>query len=235
MEERRSISERLARIPPGRRLLPADFVARNQRERILLAVAVLVSENGYPKTTIDAIAKTARVALGTFYENFASKEAAFLAAFDDSVELAAASLAQLVDPREPWPRQVATALRGLLELIAAEPARARLCLVEALGAGSAALERYQAMLRRAAAPLRAGRELNPRGASLPEGLELAIAGGLAWLVYQRLTRAEQNGLDALLPEMLEIALTPYLGKEEAARAAAAERGDSKAAGEAGTS
>src|ERR1044072_3421259 len=79
MADSRSLSERLAKLPPGRHLIPRDFVAQNQRERMLLATAELVAERGYQKTTIELIAKTARVALSTFYEQFSSKEECFLA------------------------------------------------------------------------------------------------------------------------------------------------------------
>jgi AcrR family transcriptional regulator len=224
-------------MPPGRHLLPADFVAQNQRERLLLAVALLASERGYQKTTIEAIAKTARVALATFYENFANKEECFLAAFDQNVEVAVELLGELVDQTQPWPDRVVVATRGLLDLMAAEPASARLCLVEAPGAGSAGLQRYQAMLERVALKLREGRQLLPSEDSLPEGLELATAGGLAWILYQRLNQRGDEQLTELLPEMIQIALAPYVGREEAvarATAAAAEGPGPEAAGEAGT-
>jgi AcrR family transcriptional regulator len=216
-------------MPPGRHLLPADFVARNQRERLLLAVAILVSERGYQKTTIEGIAKTARVALATFYENFATKEECFLAAFDRNVEVAAEVLGEQVDRGQPWPDQVVVAARGILDLIAADPAGARLCLVEAPAAGSSGLQRYQAMLERIAMKLRYGRTLLPVGDSLPEGLELATAGGLGWLIYQRLSRGDDEQLAGLLPEMLEIALAPYLGRDEAATRSSAVAAESSEA------
>ena len=88
MTEPRPLSERLAKLPPGRHLVPSDFVAQSQRQRILLAMTELVDERGYQKTTIELIAKTARVALVTFYEHFSGKEECFLAAFDESVDAA---------------------------------------------------------------------------------------------------------------------------------------------------
>src|SRR6188474_1369210 len=97
MTESRPISERLAKLPPGRHLVPRDFVAQNQRERMLLATAELVAERGYQKTTIELIAKTARVALVTFYDHFADKEECFLAAFDENVEAARQVFAELLD------------------------------------------------------------------------------------------------------------------------------------------
>ncbi|HEU5143286.1 MAG TPA: TetR/AcrR family transcriptional regulator, partial [Solirubrobacterales bacterium] len=220
MSDPRSLSERLAKLPPGRHLLPPDYVSQNQRERILLATATLVAERGYQKTTIELIAKTARVALSTFYEHFEDKESCFLAAFEESVEAAREIFSDLVDPQLSWPQQIATGLEVLLEMVVKEPERAKLCLVEAQAAGSASLARYQAMLESVAAKLREGRALNPRGASLPEGLEVGIAGGLAWLIHQRLTADRPEGLEALLPEMLQVTLTPYVGQSAAGQAAA---------------
>jgi AcrR family transcriptional regulator len=219
MAETRSISERLATLPPGRHLVPHDFVVQNQRERMLLATAELVAERGYRRTTIELIAKTARVALTTFYEHFEGKEECFLAAFDENVDAAAEVFAELVDPELDWADQVSFGLEVFLEMVATETPRATLCLVESQAAGPAALARYQGMLERVAPKLREGRALNPRSARLPEGLEVALAGGIAWLVHQRLVAGEAAEIKALLPEMLQIALTPYVGEVEAGRAA----------------
>jgi AcrR family transcriptional regulator len=219
MAETRSISERLATIPPGRHLEPRDFVVQSQRERMLLATAELVADRGYRRTTIELIARTARVALTTFYEHFESKEQCFLAAFDESVDAAGEVFAELVDPELDWTDQISTGLEVLLEMVVTETPRATLCLVEAQAAGPAALARYQEMLERLAPKLREGRALNPRSARLPDGLEVAIAGGIAWLIHQRLVAGEAAEIKALLPEMLQIALTPYVGEVEAGRAA----------------
>lgn len=219
MADSRSLSERLAKMPPGRHLVPREFITQNQRERMLLATAELVAERGYQKTTIELIAKTARVALSTFYEQFSSKEECFLAAFEESVAAAKEVFDELLDAEAPWADQIASGLEIFLEMVIAEPARARLCIVEAQAAGTEALARYQAMLESMAPKLREGREFNPRAGRLPDGLEVAIVGGLAWLVHQRLLADRVDGIKALLPEMLQVTLTPYLGEAEASRAA----------------
>jgi AcrR family transcriptional regulator len=219
MADSRSLSERLAKMPPGRHLVPRDFVTQNQRERMLLATAELVAERGYQKTTIELIAKTARVALSTFYEQFSSKEECFLAAFDETVAAAAEIFDEMLDTEQPWAEQIAAGLEIFLEMVVTEPARARLCIVEAQAAGGASLARYQAMLERVAPKLREGRLHNPRSSRLPDGLEVAIVGGLAWLVHQRLIADRADGIKALLPEMLQVTLTPYIGEVEAGRAA----------------
>jgi AcrR family transcriptional regulator len=219
MAERRPLSERLSKTPPGRQLIPSDFVSQNQRERMLLATAELVAERGYQKTTIELIAKTSRVALVTFYEHFSSKEDCFLAAFDESLAAAREVFSELLDPEQPWQEQISSGLEIFLEMVTREEPRAKLCIVEAQAAGSASLARYQAMLESVAPKLREGRELNPRASRLPDGLEVALAGGIAWLVHQRLVAGEVGELKALLPEMLQVTLTPYVGEVEAGRAA----------------
>jgi AcrR family transcriptional regulator len=229
MADSRSLSERLSKLPPGRHLVPRDFVAQNQRERMLLATAELVAERGYQKTTIELIAKTARVALSTFYEQFSSKEECFLTAFDEAIEAAAEVFDELLDPEQEWAEQIAAGLEIALEMVANEPARARLCIVEAQAAGGEALVRYQGMLERIAPKLREGRVHNPRASRLPDGLEVAIVGGLVWLIHQRLIAGREDEIKALLPEMLQVTLTPYVGEVEAGRAADAAQARAAAA------
>jgi AcrR family transcriptional regulator len=219
MSDQRPLSERLSKLPPGPHLVASDFVAQGQRERILAATAELVAERGYQKTTIELIAKTARVALVTFYEHFPSKEECFLAAFDENVAAAKEVFAKLLDPEDSWQDQVSSGLEIFLEMVMKEKARAKLCIVESQAAGAASLSRYQAMLESVAPKLREGRDFNPRASRLPDGLEVAIAGGIVWLVYQRLVADDTDGLMALLPEMLQVTLTPFVGEAEAGRAA----------------
>ena len=104
-------------------------------------------------------------------------------------------------------------------MVVKEPARAKLCIVEAQAAGAASLARYQAMLESVAPKLREGREFNPRSSRLPDGLEVAIVGGHRLAGPPAPGRRRRRGVKALLPEMLQVTLTPYVGEVEAGRAA----------------
>jgi AcrR family transcriptional regulator len=203
----------------GRHGLPANIVAAHQRERLIGATIEMVAKRGYRGTSVDHIVKSARVGYVAFYELFDGKEDCFLAAFDESVAAAREVFAELLDPEQPWQEQISTGLQIFLEMVVKEQARAKLCIVEAQAAGSASLARYQAMLESVAPKLREGREFNPRASRLPDGLEVAIAGGIVWLVHQRLVADDVDDLMALLPEMLQVTLTPYVGEVEAGRAA----------------
>src|SRR5690349_14658926 len=76
----------LARLPPGRHGLPREFVAHNQRERLIAGLAEAVAEHGYSGTTIAHITSHAAVSRRTFYEHFASKDECFIAAYDSVME-----------------------------------------------------------------------------------------------------------------------------------------------------
>ena len=86
MAERARATEELAsgkdRLPPGRHGLPRDFVAENQRERLLNGVVEAVAEHGYNATTIGKITEAAKISRRTFYEYFEGKEDCFLAAYE---------------------------------------------------------------------------------------------------------------------------------------------------------
>jgi AcrR family transcriptional regulator len=172
---------------------PQGPVAATQRERILIATERLIAGKGLVGTTIEAIVKEAGVSSVTFYEHFEGKEECFVAAFDRAVdELGAAIPAELSGPE-----QAGEALAALLEAIDAEPARARLCFVEAQKGGPRLRAHYEAALDAVAS-------------ELSDSLGQAIVGGLAWLLRERLELGGGEGVRDLLPRMTEIVLNPYL-------------------------
>lgn len=222
------LSQRLASKPsPGRGAGPPERALRSpQLERILDATEKLVAANGCAGTSIEAIVKEAGVSTVTFYEFFDGKEACFLAAFDRAVlwgvERMAAAIDEAGEASElSWPEQVATGLRTTTRLIAEAPERARLCLVEAQTGGAELSARFEAALDRLAGKLREGRTLPTASADLPSTHEEATAGALAWLLRERLETDGAGKLEALYPELIDIALAPYLGAGESRQTATA--------------
>jgi AcrR family transcriptional regulator len=197
-----------------------DAAGADQRRRILEATAGLVAEKGYQETTMEDIVRRAKVGYATFYKHFADKEAAFLALLDAAIERSSGRVEDAYKREEgPWADRVGAALGTLFEDVSAHPAAARAVLVEALTAGPEAAARHEQALKRLAPLLRPGRELNPRQAELPGTLEETLAGGVVWVLGQRLLAGEAAKLRGLLPETLEFILRPYLGEDEAAREA----------------
>jgi AcrR family transcriptional regulator len=217
-------SKSTTRPLPGRQPLSRDFITRHQRVRIISALALEISEQGYRRVTVSDVVKRAGVARNTFYENFRSKEDCFLAAQEFAMSTALERVVDAAGAIEDWPRRVSAGLSAFLEYVIAEPALARTCMVEALSAGPEAVRYYEESQQAFISLFQLGRDVSPHGADLPETLEEAIIGGIFWILYQRLAVAETQAIGELLPELVEFALTPYLGAERAREVVVAETG-----------
>ena len=211
------LSQRLAAKPsPGRgEDAGGDALPAPQRERILDAAERLIAENGCAGTSIEALVKEAGVSSVTFYEFFVGKEECFVAAFDRAIAWGVGRMVAAIQEAGEagelsWPEQVATGLRAITGLIVEAPEKARLCLVEAQVGGIELSGRFEAVLDRLAAKLREGRALPTASADLLATHEEATAGALAWLLRERLETGGAEKLDALYPELIDIALSPYL-------------------------
>jgi AcrR family transcriptional regulator len=216
----RALPGKASRQPPGPEPVSRTEVAADQRRRILEATADLVADRGYAEATIEQIVRRAKVGYATFYKQFADKEEAFLALLDAGIERTVYLVEEAYDREDgPWTDKVGAGLGALLDVAAKHPNVARACLVEAPTAGPEAAARHEAALKRFAPLLEGGRELNPRRDKLPASLEETLAGGVLWVIGQRLIAGEEEKLRALLPETLEFLLRPYVGEDEAAREA----------------
>jgi AcrR family transcriptional regulator len=208
------------RPAPGRQQLSREFIARHQRARIIAALSEEIATRGYRGVTVADIVRRAGIARNTFYENFSSKEQCFLSTQDYAVEEALRRVVDAATEVESWQGRVHAGLAAFLEYVASEPALARTCIVEALSAGPAALQRYEESLQAFLPLFRIGRTVSPHGDELPQTLEETIIGGIFWIIYQRIVLGEAEQIEQLLPELVEFALTPYIGAEAAKRASA---------------
>jgi AcrR family transcriptional regulator len=206
------------RLPRGRHGLPRRFIVHNQRERMLLAVAEAVAEQGYATTTVADIIARARLSRRTFYEHFADKEECFLAAYDTVVEQLLAAVGQAYEQAEGWTQKVHDGLETFLAYLAAEPAFARMCIVEVVAAGAEARGRRDAAMRVFVDFLEPGRAEAPRGLVVPALAADVVVGGIYEIIYSRLQRDAADELVEMLPELLYCALVPYVGHAAAQQA-----------------
>ncbi len=207
------------RLPAGRHGLPREFVAENQRERIVTALVDSVAERGYNATTVADITKAASVSRRTFYEHFADKEACFLAAYEMVADHLLGSMKAAAAAYEEWPQKVRAALSTLLSFLAAEPELARICMIEPIAAGGEIAARYRVSLQGLVEILKAGHPEPASGRPLPEATEETLVGGLVSLIVREISNGRAEQLERLLPDVVELTLSPYLGGEEAARIA----------------
>src|SRR4051794_28312132 len=126
----------LSQVQPGGHPLRREVLVHHQRRRILTAVAEVAAERGYRATSVAAVIKRAGVSKLKFYENFSSKEDAFLAACDEAVAEAAQRVAAAAETAGDGPAaRVDAGIGALLDFLAERPALARACILEAPSLG----------------------------------------------------------------------------------------------------
>jgi AcrR family transcriptional regulator len=209
----------MERLPRGRHGLSPEFVAQNQRERLIAGLIEVLYEDGYQKTTVSQIGQRAAVSKSDFYKHFESKDDCFVAAYDAAIERIRGEVEDACSEHSgtSWALRVQAGVAALLGFLASEPAIASMVLVEGLRAGRGIYDRYQAALESFVPLLREGAPRALEGNAVPEAMDEAVVGGIASLLARRVLNDEAEQLDVLLPEVLEFALMPYLGVVETRR------------------
>jgi AcrR family transcriptional regulator len=209
--------EGLPRLPPGRHGLPREFVTRNQRDRITAGIIAAVATDGYHDATVSEIAAAAGLSRRTFYGYFRSKEECFLATYETIADHLEQVMREAGGSERGWPRRVAAELGALLDAYASNPDLASFTLVAPPAAGGGIAEAYRAFLERLLALVTDGM---PKGARTPsESARYALAGGLAALIVAKVNAGDGEELGGLTPDLVELVLTPYMGRERAIKEA----------------
>jgi AcrR family transcriptional regulator len=192
-------------------------VAASQRTRLLEATGRAVADKGYAAATIDDIVRGAGVSKKTFYEHFQDKLGCFLAAYeaasDELYEHVRAAQDGLPSPGadgNAWLERTRAGIRAYLRWLAAEPALARVFLIEVAAAGPEALARRERLRDRYAQRMR---ELQVE-ASSPEEIFHAVVAAADDLVVRRLR--EGRDLLELEPILLYLQVSLLAGPEVAA-------------------
>jgi AcrR family transcriptional regulator len=166
-------------------------IASNQRARLLAAMANVVAAKGYAATTVADVVRDAGVSRSTFYELFASKEACFLAAYNEGVDDLLQAVREAVhDAPDDWRAQLRAGIRAYLARLARPDHFARVYIDEIHAAGAAALEARADALRRFAdryhASFSQARAADPTLREPDPDALLVLCAGTEQLVAERL-------------------------------------------------
>ena len=211
------------RLPRGTHGLDRRLVVASQRERLLEAVGRAVAAKGYGDTTIDDIVRGAGVSKKTFYEHFSDKEDCFVAAYEAAAEQLFERVrdAQLRDPEDDWLARTRAGITAYLRWLAAEPALARVFLIEVGAAGPRAAESRERLRDRYAELI--GRLQQEARADFPELPELpaqifhAVVAAVDDIVVREIREGGAEDLLRLEPVLRYLQVALLAGPEVAAR------------------
>ncbi len=205
------------RLRPGPNGLPRGQVTEIQRSRMLTAAVQAVEDVGYARMTVAQVIGRAKVSRKTFYDVFIDREDCFLAAFDQAVEQARALVVEAYEMETGWREGVRAGLARLLTLMDEEPGLARLCVVEALGAGTRVLESRADVLDELAEVVDRGRFASNAAREPPEVTAEGVIGAVFAVIHTRLLEGGKEPLSKLLAPLMSMIVLPYLGARAASK------------------
>jgi AcrR family transcriptional regulator len=202
---------------PKRRGRKAKSFAERQAvahppERVLRALAAIVSEKGYHATTVAEVVERAGTSQRVFYGHFENKEEAFLAALDSG----SAQMLGLVLPAfrraNSWQESVRAAYEAMFSFGIEEPEYTTLGAVEMYTVGRRALETRDNVMEGLEALLAPGYELAP---NIPPIAAEAIGGAIYALIHDQVKDKGPESLPELAPMATYMTLAPFVGPKEA--------------------
>jgi AcrR family transcriptional regulator len=175
----------------------------------------LVGASGYRQTSLAEVCAAAAVAEADFHRHFADMEECFVAIWDE-LTLAHGTLAsRAFEADAPWPERMRAAAWVTLRYLQDDLHRTRFLVLEVLNAGELAQLHREAAIAAQVEWIDAGR----REPAAPAGLTRATAEHIAGAINEMLIRKTRSGEilrgPQVLPELMYMAIRPYLGEEAA--------------------
>jgi AcrR family transcriptional regulator len=191
------------RLPHGPNGMSRDDVARNQRARMYGGMIEAVHERGYPQTTVAHVIALAGVSRRAFYEQFANKEACFLATYDIVVARARKLVLDAWTRERGWANRLHIACKALLDDVADQPKGPRLVLVDSLGIGPKARERMTLASTTFERVVAMAFQADPNGEELSPLTVRAIVSGIRHVAFTRMYEHREKELYTLADELLD--------------------------------
>jgi AcrR family transcriptional regulator len=171
-------------------------VAEIQRARMIAALVEVTRERGMGAVTVAHVVARSGVSRRTFYELFEDREDCFLAAFDLAVERAAQRVVPAFRGQGSWRERIRAGLGALLGFLDDEPGLGALCMVDALGAGPAALERRAGVVQGLIDAVDEGRA-EAKGSAQPTRLTAeGVVGAVLAVLHARLASGDARVVEA---------------------------------------
>lgn len=195
-------SQRLRPGPGGVR----EEVVRRQRERLFAATVATVAERGYAATRVADVIELAGISRSTFYRDFDNLHDCFVQTLDAIVTGVEAGMVAALEGDRPWDQRLRDCFGTLIDMVAAQPAAARLCFVEAYVAGPDAVACVDRTARAVGRRVLAVVAESPERAGMPREVAGAVLGGLRTVIQVRLYTGRERELPGLAPQLMDWAL-----------------------------
>lgn len=192
-----------------------ELVNSSKREKILEGMLEAVGAEGYDTTSVRTVLDRTGLYRQAFYDNFADKDACYLAALEVGIARLEALTMRAAASEESWRGRLRAGLGALLDYLDAEPDVGRGLIVEVHAAGPEALARRAEAMKRAADFIDLARLEADESESPPQIAPEGIVAGIHAIVHSRLSTGATDGFRGQLPEFMYFAVLPYFGADAA--------------------
>ncbi len=185
------------------------------RERVEAAMIELVVTYGYSETSVEMVLDRAAVSRGEFERHYAGKEDCALQTFDDYAERFKRQVGDAYASHDDWCDSLRAAAYAAARWIRDKPKATRYGVLDFLNASEMAQVRREAIFQDFVAMIDAGRYELDDPESVPRSAAVTAIGAIAEMLTQRLQGAEPARPYEMVPQLMYIAVRPYLGHAEA--------------------
>lgn len=181
------------------------------------ALIDLAAERGYDNVGVADIVERAGGSAAEFEALFPSKLACAVAALEGIAESNLEAVRGAFDAEPTWPDSLRAAAYAHAEWVLDNPRKMRFGLLEAVWASELTGALRDELFGAYVAMVDAGREVADYPDSIPAFTAEGAVGSITEVIIRRLGEEQSRELIDLVPEMMYLAVRPYLGEEAARR------------------
>jgi AcrR family transcriptional regulator len=197
------------------RRAPTREGGESARERLIDAMVEEAGRKGYDSVTVEMVMDRAGVSREGFDKEFDGKDDCFFAAFDSLIAVFTKRCMEAYARPGEWADKLRATAQEFLDYLVQDPPAGRVLCLEILHAGRKGAARRDMYVRIFASIVDAGRQELDDPESLPYAIAEGITGAVYETVYSNLARGQEEALPDLMPQMMCMAVMPYLGVEAA--------------------
>jgi AcrR family transcriptional regulator len=190
------------------------------RARALISIICLALDVGYERLSDPQIAQFAGISTEAFHEQFASKQAAFLALLDVIAEDALASVRERIGDAG-WPESVNLGVSAFVDYLVSHEALARIAFVELYSLGPGLVDRLTGIVDELTRLLT---ESGPGPCRGPLLAKDAVAGALWGIISSCVLNNRVEQLPRVAEHLSFLVQAPYIGADAAVESIEGARG-----------
>jgi AcrR family transcriptional regulator len=187
-----------------------------ERERMTAALIALCFEHGYRQTTVEMVIERAGVDLDAFERHFAGIEDCFCSVYQEIQDELMDRVLAAVSIEPTWRDRLRATAYTMADFVAEDEKRAHLAIFEVRSAGDRAVYMLSQSYERLFDLIDLGRRERRAPGSISRATAEAIGGTMFFQMYASYDGVSIDSVRAKVPELMYVAVLPYLGLEAAA-------------------